>query len=683
MTSPVNVGGLSSGLQWNNIVDSTVKALEARTVTPITDRITTRGKQKDAWTQLQKLAETLNTNARALRRTGFGGFSASVPTSPTTSRPLLSATASATATPGRSRVEVVKLADTGKVAGRSIADVAAAQNLTGGFAINGTSIAVNPSDTLEAIRTKINDANAGVTASIVSDGGSAGRLVVTANSAGSAGVTITDGAGGLARELGFLDTRSKPIASSVISAAAAMGMSVVPQPAQIRVGNVVVTADLASESLSTIAAKINAAGGSGSVESELFGSETRYRLVVDGNVTAVNGDPASQAIIDAMGFAAGMPGTVQQTVQSSVFTDTGNATVTAASSLVGLKVDGVSANVQAGDAINIRGTRGDGTSVTIGLVVAPGDTMQTLLDRINDATSGFGSGARSASASLGADGRIRLTDSTGGASKLSLSMNVARAGGSTSPLGSTSTAVTGRSRMLQTGSDAIIRVEGREIVRASNTITDAIPGVTLNLLTAEPGTAIDVTIDRDVKGATDAVKAFRDSYNAIRTFFDEQRVAGAPLYADTSLRRVVQSFADSLRTEVAGNGTYNTAVSAGLLLDRNGVLTFNEETFKKAIADKPGEIENLFGLSGLGTAFVQSTDAATAFGVGTISAQLKTINENTFTLKRRETEAQQKLDRRRELLVAQFTRMEQATARLNQQSGSLLSSVRGLQDNNS
>ncbi|MCO4099381.1 MAG: flagellar filament capping protein FliD [Gemmatimonas sp.] len=683
MTSPVNVGGLSSGLQWNNIVDSTVKALEARTVTPITDRITTRGKQKDAWTQLQKLAETLNTNARALRRTGFGGFSASVPTSPATSRPLLSATASATATPGRSRVEVVKLADTGKVAGRSIADVAAAQNLTGGFAINGTSIAVNSSDTLEAIRTKINDANAGVTASIVSDGGSAGRLVVTANSAGSAGVTITDGAGGLARELGFLDTRSKPIASSVISAAAAMGMSVVPQPAQIRVGNVVVTADLASESLSTIAAKINAAGGSASVESELFGSETRYRLVVDGNVTAVNGDPASQAIIDAMGFAAGMPGTVQQTVQSSVFTDTGNATVTAASSLVGLKVDGVSANVQAGDAINIRGTRGDGTSVTIGLVVAPGDTMQTLLDRINDATSGFGSGARSASASLGADGRIRLTDSTGGASKLSLSMNVARAAGSTSPLGSTSTAVTGRSRMLQTGSDAIIRVEGREIVRASNTITDAIPGVTLNLLTAEPGTAIDVTIDRDVKGATDAVKAFRDSYNAIRTFFDEQRVAGAPLYADTSLRRVVQSFADSLRTEVAGNGTYNTAVSAGLLLDRNGVLTFNEETFKKAIADKPGEIENLFGLSGLGTAFVQSTDAATAFGVGTISAQLKTINENTFTLKRRETEAQQKLDRRRELLVAQFTRMEQATARLNQQSGSLLSSVRGLQDNNS
>lgn len=308
MSSSINIGGLSSGVQWNDIVDSTMKALEARSVTPITDRITQRGKQKDAWSSLQKLVETLNTNARALRRTGFGGFTASVPTSPSTSRTLLSATATGNATAGRYRVEVLQLADTAKLAGRSISDTAAARNLTGSFSINGTAIAVDAADSLEAIRTKINDANAGVTATIVSEGGSAGRLVVTANSAGSTGVTITDGTGGMARELGFLDTRSKPISSSTISAAAAMGMAVFPQPAQIRVGDVVVTADLANESIATIAAKINAAGGSASVESEMYGSETRYRLIADGNVSAVNGDPDSQAIIDALGFQAGTAG---------------------------------------------------------------------------------------------------------------------------------------------------------------------------------------------------------------------------------------------------------------------------------------------------------------------------------------------------------------------------------------
>lgn len=682
MSSSINIGGLSSGVQWNDIVDSTMKALEARSVTPITDRITQRGKQKDAWSSLQKLVETLNTNARALRRTGFGGFTASVPTSPSTSRTLLSATATGNATAGRYRVEVLQLADTAKLAGRSIADTAAARNLTGSFSINGTAITVDAADSLEAVRTKINDANAGVTATIVSEGGTAGRLVVTANSAGSTGVTITDGTGGMARELGFLDTRSKPISSSTISAAAAMGMAVFPQPAQIRVGDVVVTADLANESIATIAAKINAAGGSASVESEMYGSETRYRLIADGNVSAVNGDPDSQAIIDALGFQAGTAGAVRQTVQSPVYTDSADATVTATSALAGIKVDGTSANLAVGDAINIRGTRGDGTAVTIGLVVQPGDTMQTLLDRINDAQSGFGSGTRTATAALGSDGRIRLTDDTGGASRLALSMSVTRADGSSGSLGAASTSVTGRSRELQSGRDAVIRVDGREIVRSSNSIADAITGVNLNLLTAEPGTAIDVTIDRDVKGATDAVKAFRDSYNEIRKFFDEQRAPDAALYADSTLRRVVDSFTESLRTQVSENSTYGSAVSVGLLLDRNGLLTFNEDTFKTAMAADPGEVETLFGMSGLGTAFVTSTDAATTFGTGSISVQLSNITDNTFALKRREVDAQKKLDLRREQLVAQYTRMEQAIARLNQQSGSLLASMQGLQANN-
>lgn len=681
MSSSMNIGGLSSGMQWSDIVDSTIKALEARTVTPITERINARGKQRDAWSTLQQLVEALNTNARALRRPGLGGFIASVPPSPSTSRTLLSATATAGATAGRLRVEVLQLADVATLAGRSTADTTAAQNLAGTFAINGTAISVEAADSLASIRAKINTANAGVTASIVSAGGASGRLVISANTAGSVGVTLVDGAGGLARELGFLDSRTKPITSSTISAAAAMGMSVFPQPAQIRVGHVLITADLATESLSTIAAKINAAGGSASVQSEPFGNQTRFRLVVDGNVSAVDGDANSQPLIDALGFAAGAAGAVGHTVQSSAFTLSEATHATPASVLTGLTVGSVSTALHVGDAINIRGTRGDGTPVAFGLIVAESDTVQTLLDRINDARDGFGAGARTATAAMGPDGRIRLTDDTAGASRLSLSLGIVRADGSTGTLGPITTSVVGRSRELHAGRDAIIRVNGNEMARSTNVIADAIPGVNVSLLAAEPGTAIDVTIERDVKGATDAVKAFRDSYNAIRAFFDEQRVTDAPLYADSSLRRVVDRFTASLRLQVAANGTYTTAVSAGLELDRNGRLMVNEETFKTALAEKPGEVESLFGLTGIGTAFVQSTDAATTFGTGVISAQLTTITESTISLRRREGNAQKKLGLRREQLIQQYTRMEQAMVRLNQQSGSLLASTKGLQAN--
>lgn len=684
MSTSMNIGGLSSGMQWNDIVDSTIKALEARSVTPITSRITARSEQKDAWTKLQKLVETLNTNARALRRTGFGGFSATVPSSPSTSRTLLSATPTTNATAGRYRVEVLQLADTAKWSGRSFSDVTAARNLTGSFSINGTAISVAATDSLEGIRTKINEANAGVTATIVNEGGTAGRLVLTANSAGATNVTGADITGALTRELGFVDTRSKPISSATIAAAAAMGMAVFPQPAQIRVGDVVVTADLATESIATIAARINAAGGSASVESELYGNETRYRLVVDGNVSAIGNGPGSQAVIDALGFQAGTAGLVRQTMQTGVFTralGSSEDLATASSPLSSLKVDGVAANLAVGDAINIRGTRGDGTAVNFGLVVQPGDTMQTLLDRLNDATSGFGAGARPATAALGEDGRIRLTDQTGGASRLSLALSITRASGSTASLATATTAVVGRSRELQRGQDAVIRVDGREVVRSSNTITDAINGVNLNLLTAEPGTAIDVTVDRDVKGATDAVKAFRDAYNDIRKFFDEQRVPGAPLYADSTLRRVVDSFTASLRTQVAGNATYSSAVSVGLVLDRNGLLTFSEDTFKTAMTSAPTEVETLFGMTGLGTAFVAATDAATSFGNGAISVQIDTITQTTITLRQREADAQKRLESRRQQLIQQYTRMEEAVSKLKQQSGSLLASMQGLQGN--
>jgi len=679
MTTPLNFGGLSSGVQWNDIVDTTIKALEARTVTPITDRITLRNKQKEAWTKLQSLVETLNSAALGVRKAGFGGYAATVPTSPTSGRSLLSAAASTSAIPGRYRVEVVQLADTAKLSGASVADTSAARNLSGTFSINGVDVAIDAADSLSGIRDKINAANAGVTASVVSEGATAGRLVLTANSAGSTALTVTDGTGALGRELGFLDSRSKPISSATVAAAAALGLAVSPPPATIRVGNVTVTADLENESIATIAAKINAAGGSASVEQEQYGDETRYRLVTDGNVSAVGGDANSQAVIDALGMAAGAYGAIRQTVQSAAFTDGADAAVTSATSLTALKVNGVSAGLAAGDAINIRGTRGDGTAVTYGLVIEPGDTMQTLLDRINDATSGFGSGTRTATAGLGPDGRIRLTDDTGGTSRLSLSLSVTKADGSTGTLGVTSTAVAGRAREAQQGRDAVIRVDGQEYTRTSNSITDAIAGVTLTLQNSEPGTFIDIEVARDEKAAVDAAKKLVDGYNAIKDFFDEQRVPDAPLYADGSLRRVMNSFTEALRTQVSGNGTYTSATLAGMVLDRTGKLTFDEDTFKKAYSEKPTEIEALFGIGGLGTAFVTATDNATRFGEGAISVNIQNIIENVASLKNKEVLATRRLDDRRLRLIEQYTRMEEAMSRLQSQSNSLIASVQGLQ----
>jgi hypothetical protein len=70
------------------------------------------------------------------------------------------------------------------------------------------SITVAATDTLEGIRDKLNAANTGgtptgVTAAIVKEGTTGGRLVLTRDASGSSGINLTDGTGGMARELGF------------------------------------------------------------------------------------------------------------------------------------------------------------------------------------------------------------------------------------------------------------------------------------------------------------------------------------------------------------------------------------------------------------------------------------------------------------------------------------------------
>ena len=95
----------------------------------------------------------------------------------------------------------------------------------------------------------------------------------------------------------------------------------------------------------------------------------------------------------------------------------------------------------------ITGTRGDGVAVSTTLTLDGSETVQSLLDNLSAPTA-FGNAVRSATVSLGADGTLRLTDNTAGASQLSLGMVVRKANGATASLGQMSTQTVGYDREL-------------------------------------------------------------------------------------------------------------------------------------------------------------------------------------------------------------------------------------------
>lgn len=685
MSTPVaSFSGLSSGIDWSSIVDQLSNLDTSRTVTPLTSEIDKRTAERAAWTTFQGLTEKLNDSARTLRAGGIGGFLATAGLSATTGRSLVGVSATNTAAAGNYKVEVLRLAQAAKVSGSALASSTTALGFTGDFAINGTSITVAAADTLTDVRNKINDANigatpTGVTATILSDGNGGGRLVLTRDTAGGTGIDLTEGSGGLAREFGFVDSRSKSVSSTTAAIASSLGLLVVPPPATMRINGRVISVDLSVDSIASVVAKINAAGGQATSAATNNGDTPGFQIAADGNVTANAGDPNSQALIDALGFGTGQYSAVRQAVTTQPFTDASDTVATVNTLLTDLKVGGVASGLAAGDSINVRGTRGDGSSVAVGITIDPGETLQTLLDKINDASSGYGAGPRTATAVLGDDGAIHLTDDAGGDSRLTMSLSVVKASGALTSLASSSVSTVGRQREVSAAQNAELRVDGVLLTRTSNTVADAINGVTLSLQNAEVGSTIDVTVAKDQESALKTIQGFADAYNNVIKFFEEQRDTAAPLYGNGTLRSTVASFTQALRTNVATNAIFSTLSVSGVALNKFGQLDVNTATLKAALDGSPTEIEALFGRNGVGQAFVMATDDATRYGTGTISSQTTSIDNSVRKLRTRSDDAARRVELRRQDLVARYAQMETTLSQLNSTKSYLSNAISSMQ----
>jgi flagellar hook-associated protein 2 len=413
------------------------------------------------------------------------------------------------------------------------------------------------------------------------------------------------------------------VTSATAAIATMLGVSL-PPPSTITINGQTISVDLSIDSLTTIAAKIQAAGGTAEVVPESVGGKTGYRLVTGGGVGATTSD--GQRTLEALGFVKGGRSAVAQVVQSeSALGDAANAPATATTLLTDLSLGGGGLGLAAGDTFSIKGTRGDGSAVSVSFTVGSGDTVQTLLDKINDATSGFGAGARKAAASL-AGGRIVLTDATGGDSQLSVSLTATRAAGGSATLGRMTTLTAGRARELVAGTDAKVTIDGVALSRPTNTITDAISGVTLNLLQAEPGTTIDLTVARDGEAIRGSVQAVATAYNALVKFMSDQHAAGQPLSNNAALRAAMSSITNTLLAPVTGaTGDYTRTAIAGLSLQKDGTLALDASMFDAALARSYADVARLFQTGGTAT----SSDVSYAFSTDKTKAGTYAVNITT------------------------------------------------------
>lgn len=126
------------------------------------------------------------------------------------------------------------------------------------------------------------------------------------------------------------------------------------------------------------------------------------------------------------------------------------------------------------------------------------------------------------------------------------------------------------------GVDALVTIDGTQVSRASNTITDLVDGLSFELTGTTPvGTTLTVGVTPDTDLAKTAIMNFVDAYNEFRVFAAKQTATnddggtaeGAYLSTSTTMRSLISQISGQISATVSGlSGTYNSLATLGITL---------------------------------------------------------------------------------------------------------------------
>ena len=236
-------------------------------------------------------------------------------------------------------------------------------------------------------------------------------------------------------------------------------------------------------------------------------------------------------------------------------------------------------------------------------------TLSGLRDAINDA----GIGAKASIINDGSGYRLVITSEDTGA-KSAMRIMTLDDTGAVATTGLSSIAFNevqnGASTLTQTakGEDALLKANGLTITRESNTIEEVVPGVILNLLSADVGKAISIVVAPDTAGIQEKIQDFVNAYNDFKKFSDEltsynsETDQAGLLLGDSTLRSIQTQVRNMISQPIDGlTGTkYRSLTELGVNTDRTNdfLLEFSPSVFSKALREERESVVSILAKSG-------------------------------------------------------------------------------------
>lgn len=181
---------------------------------------------------------------------------------------------------------------------------------------------------------------------------------------------------------------------------------------------------------------------------------------------------------------------------------------------------------------------------------------------------------------------------------------------------------------------ASFKLDGIVITKSTNTVTDAIQGVTLNLVKTNAGSTTTLTVARDTADVKASVESFVKSYNDLAKVFkelggyDAATKKGGVLLGDSSLRTIQDQLRKTIGQTLGTQGSagLNSLSDLGISFQRDGTLAINSSKFSSVLADSTKNVGMLFATLGSASdSLVRYVGSSTATQTGTHSVDISTV----------------------------------------------------------
>jgi len=505
-------------------------------------------------------------------------------------------------------------------------------------------VALDQIETVGELIDKINELDISVTASLNETGDG---IAVIDDAAGSGELVIEDTGSGLSAEkLGIAGTATDQT----------FGGQTVSALIGTQADRLAVTAD---DSLTSIVEKINESGryGTAAVEQNEDGTfSLRVRGARGGeqgriavNSTGFDFDLRTETTGRDARIAVSADGGIERFHRSSdgVFDlneQAGTAGITATTLLS--EIGG-----PANGSFTITDSSGDIGAVNI--TVDQIETVGELVDRINDLGIGVTASINEEGDGIQvidtADGEQTLTIEDIGAGVTAASLNIAGEAKAREINGQTVSALVGSSSFAGTSGGGLV--------------------LTLKELSDAP---ITVTVGEDTSSVTSAAQSLVNQYNLLvdkldtLTQFNADTNEVGLLFGSNEALRVRSGFSRLLTGRINSAGNLSSIGQVGLRLNDQGKMELDQGKLEAALAENPSDVENFFTTESTGLAHRLSDLADRLAGEenSLLLGRTETLGSQVLANNDRIESMNQRLDRERERLLAQFFAMEEAIAKI-------------------